>query len=94
MAEYDNKNKGVLFKNKGKDESHPSWADYQGSININGTEFWLSAWIKKSKAGKFFMSLAIGDEKKPKAEAEKPETKKPPYDGKGGFDDMADDIPF
>ena len=66
MAEYDNRNKGVLFKNTDKDDQHPNWPDYKGSINIGGTDHWLSAWIKKSKDGKTFMALNIGDEKKAK----------------------------
>ncbi len=56
---YDNTNSGALFKNKEKEsEKHP---DYRGQINVNGTEFWLSAWIKKSKAGETFMSLAVSE---------------------------------
>lgn len=57
MPEYDNKNRGVLFKNKDKQtDKHP---DYTGSYTDgNGNEFWLSAWIKKSKAGETFMSLS------------------------------------
>jgi len=55
--EYDNTNRGVLFKNEDKQsERH---ADYRGNINIDGKEFWLDAWIKKSKAGKNFMSLSV-----------------------------------
>jgi len=54
--EYDNTNRGVLFKNDRKDtDNHP---DYKGSININGEEFWLSSWIKEGKTGKF-MSLSV-----------------------------------
>lgn len=58
MAEYDNTNRGALFSNKENKtaENHP---DYKGSINANGTDFWLSAWLKKSKDGKTFMSLSI-----------------------------------
>jgi len=57
MAEYDNTNRGVLFKNdKKEEEKHP---DYRGNINIGGKEFWLDAWIKKSKAGVKFMSLSV-----------------------------------
>lgn len=55
--EYDNTNRGVLFKNDRKNtDRHP---DYTGNINFDGTECWLSAWIKTSKAGKKFMSLAV-----------------------------------
>jgi uncharacterized protein (DUF736 family) len=57
MPEYDNKNSGVLFRNKKKEtDKHP---DYTGSYTDGaGEEFWLSAWIKKSKKGETFMSLS------------------------------------
>jgi len=71
MTEYDNTNRGVLFKNDDKKtEKHP---DYNGSININGTEHWLSAWIQTSKKGTKFMSLSIGAEKgEPKQKEQAP----------------------
>lgn len=54
-------NSGVLFKNDRKDkESHP---DYKGSVNVGGTEYWLSAWIKTGAKGKF-MSLAVSPKDK------------------------------
>lgn len=68
MTQYDNTNKGVLFKNDRKDsDRHP---DYTGNINVDGVEFWLSAWIKEGQRGKF-MSLSI----KPKEE--QPQRQKP-----------------
>ena len=55
--EYDNTNSGALFTNKDKKtDKHPA---YRGSINVEGTEYWLSAWIKESKEGKKYMSLAV-----------------------------------
>lgn len=63
MSDYDNTNKGILFREHSKkSDKHP---DYTGSININGVDHWLSAWIKDGKKGKF-MSLSIGAEKQPK----------------------------
>jgi uncharacterized protein (DUF736 family) len=74
--QYDNTNSGALFKNEDKEsDNHP---DYRGTLNVDGTEFWISAWLKTSKKGRRFMSLAV----KPKDE---------PAQGKADFDDQ---VPF
>lgn len=55
--EYDNTNRGVLFKNDNKQsDNHP---DYKGNINFDGQDCWLSAWLKESKNGAKFMSLSV-----------------------------------
>jgi uncharacterized protein (DUF736 family) len=83
MSEYDNTSSGALFKNDKKEsDNHP---DYRGSINVAGTDYWLSAWIKKSKAGQTFMSLSV----KPK-DAAPPK----PYPTRAGNGAPDDDIPF
>ena len=42
----DNKNGGALFKNQKKaTDQHP---DYTGNINIDGKEYYLSAWVNES----------------------------------------------
>jgi hypothetical protein len=62
LKKFDDTNRGVLFKNDRKQsEKH---ADYKGEMNVNGTEFWLDAWIRESKKGTKFMSLSV----KPKEE--------------------------
>ena len=73
-------NSGVLFKNENKDnEKKP---DYKGSIMVDGNEYWLSAWIKEGKSGKF-MGLAVS----PK-DGQPPASKSVPSNLKD------DDIPF
>jgi hypothetical protein len=54
---YDNTNSGTLFKNdmEGKSDKFPA---YGGTINVEGVEYWISAWVKEGQKGKFF-SLAI-----------------------------------
>jgi uncharacterized protein (DUF736 family) len=82
MADYDNTNSGALFKNNEKaTDKHP---DYRGTINVEGTEYWLSAWIKKSKAGTMYMSLSVKVKEEKIAPPLKP----------NGFEDMKDDLPF
>jgi hypothetical protein len=56
--QYDNTNKGTLFKNdKASKETDPG---YKGQINVQGVEYWVSAWVKTAKKDntKFF-SLSL-----------------------------------
>jgi hypothetical protein len=56
MSEYDNNLRGALFKNnKRTKDTQP---EYTGNCEINGTEFWVSAWIRESKNGEKFFSMA------------------------------------
>lgn len=48
MAEFDNTNRGSIWKNVRKEkETHP---DFTGSINVDGKEFWLNGWLRKPGA--------------------------------------------
>ncbi len=80
---YDNTNSGVLFKNKEKKtDKHP---DYRGEVNVGGTEFFLAAWLKKSKAGETYMSLSVTEKNANNTRGQK----EPPKS-----DDFDDDLPF
>lgn len=76
-------NSGVLFKNDKKEE--PKHPDYKGNITVGGKDYWLSAWIKEGKNGKF-MSLAMNP-KDPRAGDEPKKSSK-------RIEDMEDDLPF
>ena len=58
MAEYDNTNRGALFVNdrKAPGSNQP---DRTGSINIEGVEYFIDGWLKKSAAGNPFMSISV-----------------------------------
>ena len=59
MTEYDNNNRGVLFKNEDrKSDKHPN---YTGSATINNQEMYLSAWINESKSGKSYLKISFSD---------------------------------
>jgi hypothetical protein len=49
-------NSGVLFKSDKKDNERAP--EYKGNIMVDGNEYWISAWIKEGKNGKF-MGLAV-----------------------------------
>jgi uncharacterized protein (DUF736 family) len=71
VTQYDNTNRGVLFKNDDKQsDNHP---DYKGQINVNGVDLWLSAWIKTPKAGgQKFMSLSVKPKEQPRSKPAPP----------------------
>lgn len=82
--EYDNTNRGTLGKNANKkSDNHP---DYSGQLNVDGTDYWLSGWLKEGRDGTKFFSLAV----KPKDS--KPSKAKQKVDEFKG-DDLAD-VPF
>jgi len=88
MSDFDNTNTGVLFKNEDKQSAnHP---DYKGSVNVNGQEFWLSAWIKplKKDPSKRFMSISV----KPKESKQAPKQAAKP--APASDPDFVDSIPF
>ena len=83
--EYDNTNRGVLFRNDKKEsEKHP---DFTGSIDVGGVDHYLSAWVKESKQGKKFFSISI----KPKNDVAAPAIQKAKQ---AVEEDFEDDIPF
>lgn len=87
MAEYDNTNRGVLFKNDKKEsDKHP---DYTGKINFDGKDMRLAAWIKEGQNGKF-MSLTVSEFQQKEA----PKQSSTRKSQTGGIAEMDEDLPF
>ena len=50
MSKYPNS--GTLGKNQKREtDKHP---EYNGKAEIDGVEYWISAWVKEGPSGKFF----------------------------------------
>ena len=57
-------NSGVLFKADKTDNDRAP--QYKGNINVDGKDYWISAWVKEGKSGKF-MGLAVAPKEEYKA---------------------------
>ncbi len=85
MSDYDNTNRGSIWKNdKQETERHP---DFTGSLDVEGVEYWVSAWKRKPDANPKAPALSFSiraKEQQPAAPAAAPVQD-------NGFDDS---IPF
>lgn len=88
MSNYDNTNTGALFINdRRQNENQPN---AKGSVNIDGVEYWVSAWTKTSKAGQKFQSLSFTRKEQ---QAPKPAPTQAPAPAFNP-NDIDDDMPF
>lgn len=82
-------NSGALFKNERKElDTH---ADYNGSVRIEGHDYWINAWLKEGAKGKFF-SLSFKRKDGTAARPEPATKAKTPADSFGRT--LDDDVPF
>lgn len=87
MAFEINDYSGFLFKNERKEnDSQPT---HQGSIKVNGAEYWMSAWIKTGKSGKRYFSMSFTEKESTTRQSQQPQSQQ--YSPSTDFDD---DIPF
>ena len=97
-TEYSNLNRGVLFVNDRK-EPGSSKPDRTGSLNVDGVEYFLDGWIKKSQAGATFLSVSVKrKDKQPGQQSTAPAQRQQqsataPASDPGGWSDM-DEPPF
>jgi hypothetical protein len=92
----DHPNSGALFANDDrKTDNHPT---HSGSLDAvqcpccgESSDFWLSAWVKTSKAGRKFFSLSVRPKDAPRQAGPLPPAKPEPAKAPDDFDDS---IPF
>lgn len=96
--QYDETNRGALFKNDRKEsDSHP---DLSGKINVDGKEYWLSGWSKRNEDGSFkVLSLSVKPKEAKPERAQQARREafqdEPPQRGRQQNDNFHDDdIPF
>lgn len=58
MSDFQQKdNSGAMFKNNDKNgETEP---DYKGNALIDGSDYWINAWLNTSKAGNKYMKFSF-----------------------------------
>lgn len=84
--QYDPTNRGSMFVNDKKTEDkHPDW---NGSLNVNGVDYWISGWKKMSKGNKPFLSISIREKQEQTRQISKPTRNAP------AKEDFPDDIPW
>lgn len=87
MTQHDNTNRGAIWGNEKKEkDTHP---DFTGSLNVEGTEYWVSAWKRKPDAGPKAPALSFSV--KPKDEQQS-RSSGGANQARGG--DPSDEIPF
>lgn len=93
MADFDNTNRGSIWKNDKKRPGKQD-ADFTGSLNVNGVEYWVNAW--KRKEGAADKAPALSFSIRPKDDQGQQPTKQAaaPARGSARNADMDDDIPF
>ena len=95
MPDFDNTNRGSIWKND-KMRDGKQDPDFTGSLNVDGVEYWVSAW--KRKEGAAAKAPALSFTVKPK-EAKPAAQRRPAVSdnarGRPAIrDEMNDDIPF
>ncbi len=93
-GKFDDKNRGSVWPNKKKRDGKQD-PDFTGSLNVDGKEYWVSAWKKKPDAKEGAPSLSFSV--KPKDSKSQEETRPAvPQEGRRASmkDALDDDIPF
>lgn len=68
MSEYDNSMRGAVWPNKKREkDTHPHWT---GSAEVDGVEYWVSAWKKADDAAENAPSIKFTFKRKDEQQAQ------------------------
>ena len=94
MTEYSDINRGAIWPNEDKTPDHPNWADFKGSINVDGVEYWVSAWKRGAGANPKAPSLKFSIQKKEDVHNKGVQNASQAAAPQGGGDFDSESIPF
>ena len=83
MPEYDNTNRGVLFAEMEK--KNPKAPDMTGKLDVNGHEYRIVGWKRRTKDGRPMLALSIEEPRQAKSK---------PAPAQPGPEPFNDDIPW
>ena len=87
MTQYDDTNRGAIWPNDRMREGKKD-PEFTGQLNVDGREYWVSAWKRKPDAKEGAPSLSFTVNPKDANKAPNPSRSAPPPD------DFEDEIPF
>ena len=88
MTDYTNTNRGSIWKNDKKEkDTHP---DFTGKLDVEGVEYWVSAWKRKPDAGPKAPALSFSVKRKDEA----PQRERTPAPAAPADEFADDDLPF
>jgi hypothetical protein len=85
--DFDDTNRGAIWPNDRMREGKQD-PQFTGSLNVDGVEYWVSAWKRKADAKPGSPSLSLSINRKDANKAPRPEPAPAPED------EFDDDIPF
>lgn len=92
MNDFDNTNRGSIWKNDDKKtDNHP---DFTGTLNVEGVEYWVSAWRRQDGASPKAPALSFSIKPKEIQKRKPPMGNAPAKPGRSLSDDLEDSIPF
>lgn len=87
MTQFDNSNRGAIWKNDKKETE--TQADFTGSINVDGVEYWLNGWRRPEGAASNTPAMKFTVKRKESRPQTAPIQQRPV-----ARDEMESEIPF